>query len=91
MRNVTLQDKVSPGKPYEQFIQIESDEKPLVVTLTWTDPAAVLGTQSPIVNQVELSIFEEVSQLEWSTETNMDQIGNGSWYIACPALHVSHV
>jgi len=73
---LVIQKTVSQGKPYEQFVEIESDEKPLVVTLAWTGPEAVLGTQSPIVNQVELSIYEEVSQLEWSTETSMEQIGN---------------
>ena len=86
---LSLQDTVSAGKPYEQFIEVESDEEPLVVTLAWTGPEAALGTQTPIVNQVELNIFEEVSQLEWSTETSMEQIGNGLWYIASLAFRVS--
>ena len=73
----TVQGTVSAGQPYEHFVDIDSNDKPLVVTLAWTGPPAVLGTQSPIVNQLELNLHEQVFQRDWSTEANMAQSGNG--------------
>jgi len=69
------QSTISMGQPYEHVIAIESDEKPLVVTLVWTDPPAALGTRSPMVNNLELLVHEDTLQREWTTELNMEQTG----------------
>jgi hypothetical protein len=70
------QDKISAGQPYERTIEIESGDKPLVVTLAWTGPESVVGALSPIVNQLELAVHEETFQRDWSTEIDTEQTGN---------------
>jgi len=79
------QASISAGEPYVKVVEIESSDKPFVVTVAWTGPGAVLGTRSPMVTQLELAVKEESKQRDWSTEMNMDQTGNVKrFYIAEP-------